>query len=97
MPSKVAQQDLERLHPQIQLDILSSVKLLCDPAFHRRKAVKKLEGKSVATHRLRVGDYRVGYRIEGSTVFVLFIADRKNVKRRLKSLSKFFALGSESW
>lgn len=41
------------------------------------RSVKKLKG--IQGHRLRVGDYRVIFYVEGNSVFILKIGHRKNI------------------
>ena len=50
------------------------------------KIIKKLEIKE-PTYRLRVGEYRVIYRIETQRIIVLRIIHRKELERELKKLS----------
>lgn len=49
--------------------------------------VKKLKGYKNA-HRIRVGDYRIVYRIIGGRIYVVLIAHRKEVYELLERLLK---------
>lgn len=60
-------------------------KLANDPFPGAGKAVKKLQMEEL-TYRLRVGSYRVIYRVEGLDVVVLAIVSRGDLKRELKKL-----------
>ena len=42
--------------------------------------VKKLAGAANA-YRIRVGDYRIGFFLEGSTIRLMIFADRKEIYR----------------
>jgi len=47
--------------------------------------IKKMEYIEQPQYRLRVGDYRIYYDIEGSTVIVLGIVHKKNAEKWLNS------------
>ncbi|MCD6471764.1 type II toxin-antitoxin system RelE/ParE family toxin [Candidatus Aerophobetes bacterium] len=56
------------------------------PGIATGKTIRKLEIKE-STYRLRVGEYRVIYRIETQKIIVLRIIHRKELERELKKLS----------
>lgn len=73
-----AQRDLKRLDPQIRLQLLLASTVLRDAPYPGASArIKILMGISPRHYRLRVGDYRLLYRIEGATVLVVRIAHRR--------------------
>lgn len=55
------------------------------PGAKTGKTIKKLEIKE-PTYRLRVGEYRVIYRIETQKIIVLRIIHRKELEKELKKL-----------
>ncbi len=79
MLSARAQRDLEKLPDGIASRIRVALKDLGDNPFHPSLSVRKLQGRKAA-FRLRVGDYRVLYELDGDVreVFVRTIADRKD-------------------
>ena len=75
-------------HPEVKDDIRNipanmkarickavEIRLQSDPILYGKPMRQSLEGY----RRLRVGDWRVIYRVEGSTVIILKIGNRKNV------------------
>jgi len=51
-----------------------------------KNRIKKLKGFTPPLYRLRVGDFRVLYRITGKEVILLTAVDRKELERELKKL-----------
>ena len=77
-----ATRDLKRLDPAIRLQLLRASAILGEsphPGLTAR--IKLLVGISPPHYRLRVGDYRIIYRIEGSRVLVLRVAHRREAYR----------------
>ena len=73
-----AQRDLKKLDPQVKLQLLkASVVLSQAPYPGATPRIKILVGISPRHYRLRVGDYRIFYRIEGTIVLVVRIAHRR--------------------
>ncbi|MBU3933181.1 MAG: type II toxin-antitoxin system RelE/ParE family toxin [Candidatus Omnitrophica bacterium] len=83
--TKVAEKDLDALDPKTRLRILQATKALEASPFPRADTVKKLKGAKIALYRLRVGDFRVVYHIDGRKIAVLFVVDRKDLEKRLKA------------
>lgn len=83
--TKVAQKDLEELLPKTRLRILRATKGLEASPFPKGDTIKRLKGARIPLYRLRVGDFRVVYHIDGRKIAVFFIADRKNLKKRLRA------------
>lgn len=54
------------------------------PTGHNR--IKKLKGFTPPLYRLRVGDFRVLYRIKGKEVILLTAVNRKELERELNKL-----------
>ena len=75
-----ALREFRSLNAQIQTRIAARVTALCDDPFP--PGIKKLQGQP-GHFRLRVGDYRVIYRVDGHRVVVVIvrIGHRKDVYR----------------
>jgi addiction module RelE/StbE family toxin len=71
--------DLDRLRKYDATWITDSVEqhLRFEPQKTSRSRIRKLRGKQPADYRLRVGDYRVFYTVEKSTVSVLRILHKE--------------------
>ena len=82
--AKVAEKDLNGLDPKTRLRILQAIKVLEAAPFPKGDTIKKLKGARISLYRLRVGDFRVVYHIDGRRIAVLFIVDRKNLEKKLK-------------
>ena len=83
--TKVAIKDLEKFDPNTRLKILEEIKELQRSPFPEGNIIKKLKGAKVPLYRLRAGDFRVVYHIDGRKVVVFFIVNRKDLERKLKS------------
>ena len=75
--------DLSKINKDIKLRIKKAIeeRLMTDPLKYGKPLRKSLKGY----WKLRVGDYRVVYKIEGSNVIVLAIIHRKEVYKDVKS------------
>jgi len=75
--------DLPKINKDIKLRIKKAIeeRLMSDPLKYGKPLRKSLKGY----WKLRVGDYRVVYKIEGSNVIVLAIIHRKEVYNDVKS------------
>ena len=71
-----AQKELKRIPPEQQRRVADAIDQLRETPIHR--GVKKLHGKHSDTFRIRAGNFRIIYEIEGETVAILKIADRKD-------------------
>ncbi len=72
---KKARGELDKLEVDIARRIILKVKSLSENPFSMD--VKRLQGRD--EFRLRVGDYRVIFSIEGINLFVLRVGHRKNI------------------
>ena len=83
-----AEKDLKRLPQELALRILRACLALEDDPEPRGKKIKRLVGVKPATLRLRVGDYRVLYRIaaEQRRVFILRVIHRKELARGIRHI-----------
>lgn len=77
-----AVRDLKRLDPQVRAQLLRASSVLCrDPYPSQGGRVKLLTGITPAHFRLRVGDYRIIYRIEDSRVVIVRVSHRREAYR----------------
>jgi mRNA interferase RelE/StbE len=81
-----AEDDLNQIPIEIRKDILSDVRQLSSAPFPPRTQVKKLKGFKLPLYRLRTGDYRIIYRVEAGTVFIMRVIGRKDLERIIKRL-----------
>jgi mRNA interferase RelE/StbE len=73
-----AVRDLKRLDPAVRLQLLrASTILKATPYPGTTARIKVLVGITPRHYRLRVGDYRIVYRIEESQVIVVRVAHRR--------------------
>ena len=87
--AKPVQKDVKRLEVRRIDHLRKALQRLADnpfPNIATGKIIKKLEIKE-PTYRLRVGEYRIIYRIEIQKIIVLRIIHRKELERELKKLS----------
>ncbi|MFZ3072361.1 MAG: type II toxin-antitoxin system RelE/ParE family toxin [Thermodesulfobacteriota bacterium] len=68
--------------------IISDIKKLYDNPLPTGINIKKLKGFNPPLYRLRSGNYRVLYRIEGPVVTIMRIIDRKELERTIKRIRK---------
>ena len=84
--AKQARTDLEQLPVKIQKQIARDLETLTAKPFPEGIRIKKLKGFSFPLYRLRTGDFRVLYRIDGRLITLLRVIDRKILDRILARL-----------
>jgi mRNA interferase RelE/StbE len=84
--TRAAHRDLKQLPVRIQKQISEDLKTLPSDPFPQGNRIKKLKGFGVPLFRLRSGDFRVLYRIDGKEIILLRIIDRKMLDRILSQL-----------
>ena len=73
-----AQRDLKKLDPQVKFQLLKAFAVLSQAPYPgATPRIKLLVGISPRHYRLRIGDYRVIYRIEGTIMLVVRVAHRR--------------------
>ena len=79
----VKEVDLPKINENIKLRIKKAIeeRLMTDPTKYGKPLRRSLKGY----WKLRVGDYRVVYRIKGADVFVFGIIHRKEVYKDVNS------------
>jgi mRNA-degrading endonuclease RelE of RelBE toxin-antitoxin system len=66
--------------------IVESLEILRQAPFPSPPLKKKLKGFGFSLYRLRVADFRVLYRIDGKTITIMRVIDRKDLERAIKRL-----------
>ncbi len=85
--SKAFIKELDNLPAEVALEIVERLKILeVAPLPFGKSLIKKLRGFTPPLYRLRVGEYRVLYRIIKNEVIILKIIARKQLDRELKRL-----------
>jgi len=78
----VAVRDLKKLDPRVRGQLLHASRVLERTPYPMQGGrIKPLVGVSPPHFRLRIGDYRIVYRIEESKVIVVRVAHRREVYR----------------
>ncbi len=72
----------------VREQIIYDIKTLSDNPLPTGANIKKLKGFIPPLYRLRSGDYRVLYRIEGLFVTIMRVINRKELERTIKRLKK---------
>lgn len=83
---KSAGRDLEALSPPVKKRILTEIDrhLTHNPHIPHGSRIKKLHHLKLPLYRLRVGDYRIYYRMHFQNVVILAVLNRKESDRWLK-------------
>ncbi|MBI5967181.1 MAG: type II toxin-antitoxin system RelE/ParE family toxin [Deltaproteobacteria bacterium] len=79
--------DLKEIPKGLQGQIHGDLKNLQSAALPSGPQIKRLKGFRPPVYRLRSGDYRVLYQIQGDVVNVLRVIDRKLLERVIKRLN----------
>jgi mRNA interferase RelE/StbE len=85
--SPPAIKDLDGFSNGVCGKIVRAVEVLRDNPFPKGKAIKKIKRTNSDYYRLRVDKYRVFYMIEGNSVVVLRILNKKDVERFIRNLN----------
>ncbi|MDD5223784.1 MAG: type II toxin-antitoxin system RelE/ParE family toxin [bacterium] len=84
--SPAAARDLDQLDDKLVQKILEEIDILKENPFPKGKLIRKIKGKSSNFYRLRVGNYRVFYFLDGQAAVILKVIDKKNADRFIKNL-----------
>lgn len=77
-----AARDVKKLDPAVRIQLLRSSRVLAQSPYPSGSSrIKPLVGMTPPHFRLRVGDYRIVYRIEGKKVIVVRVAHRREAYR----------------
>ncbi len=78
--------DLQDIQLRFREQIVAAIKTLSANPLVSGTGIKKLKGFKPPLYRLRSGDYRVLYRIEGRTITIMRVIDRKELEKTIKRL-----------
>lgn len=81
-----ARADLSALSPEVARRILRKILELQESPAPRGDTIKRLTGFQRPYFRLRVGDWRVVFRLEGAAVFILLVTHHSELDRELRTL-----------
>ena len=80
--SPAAARDVRRLDPHVRATLLEASEVLAEAPYPSGGTrIKLLVGITPPHFRLRVGDYRIVYRIEGRQVVIVRVAHRREAYR----------------
>lgn len=85
VPQAVRSQ-LIRLPKNLRLRLLQRIKTLEDNPLPYGNTIKRLQGTTEPLYRLRVGDYRVIFHLEGTRVRVEQVVHRRDLDRALRRI-----------
>lgn len=86
--TKPAAADVERVSESIRATIIEAISTLEEDPFLSGQTKKKLKGFKFPLYRLRVGHYRILYRVDQRLVTIMRIVDRKDLEKTIKHLSR---------
>ncbi len=78
--------DLQDIRLRFREQIVAAIKKLSANPLVSGTGVKKLKGFKPPLYRLRSGDYRILYRIEGGTITIMRVIDRKELEKTIRRL-----------
>jgi mRNA interferase RelE/StbE len=81
-----AADDLDSIPDSYRRKILQDIKILSTHPFLFGGSIKKLRGFKPPLYRLRSGDYRILYRVQGESVSVMRVIGRKDLERIIKRI-----------
>jgi mRNA interferase RelE/StbE len=81
-----AADDLNQIPAETRKEILSDIRQLSFAPFPPGTNIKKLRGFKPPLYRLRTGDFRILYRVEARTIFIIRVINRKELDRIIKRL-----------
>jgi mRNA interferase RelE/StbE len=84
--ARSAAADLDAIPERLRSHIVEAIGSLADNPFPTGSSIKKLKCFKPPLYRLRSGDYRVLYRIQGSAILIMKIIARKGLERTIKRM-----------
>ena len=83
--SRDALTTLKRLRPHDRAAVLSSIDrvLTTNPTRESKARIKRLRQPAPTQYRLRVGDFRILYDVDGQTVKIALILSKEDAEREL--------------
>ena len=86
--SPSAVRDLDRLGDKTVQSVFLKLPILKKNPFPQGKLIKKIRGKKSVFYRLRVGQFRVFYFLEGVEVVILRVIDKKDADKFIKTVGR---------
>ncbi len=80
--------DIASLPAAIHSRIIECITNLRQDPFPAPPLKKRLKGFGFPLYRLRITDYRLIYRIDGETVTIMRVLDRKDLEKAIKRLRR---------
>ncbi len=84
--TRIAARDLDRLPSSDRDQVGRALQALENNPVGSPPRIKQLKGFSFPLYRLRSGEYRVRYRVDGALVTVMRVINRKDLERTLRRL-----------
>ena len=84
--TQTAVDDLNNIPKELRNKILPDIRNLSSNPFLFGSSIKKLKGFKLPLYRLRSGDYRILYRVQGHLITIMRIIDRKELERVIRRL-----------
>ena len=81
-----AAEDLDRIPEARRINVIAIIKKLSSNPFASGPYIKKIKGFKTPLYRIRSGDYRVLYRVQEKTVYIMRVVDRRDLDRIIKRL-----------
>jgi mRNA-degrading endonuclease RelE of RelBE toxin-antitoxin system len=78
--------DLNNIQNDLRNKILLDIRNLSSDPFLFGSNIKKLKGFKPPLYRLRSGDHRILYRVQGQLITIMRVIDRKELERVIKRL-----------
>ena len=78
--------DLQDIRLRFREQIVTAIKMLSANPRVSGTGIKKLKGFKPPLYRLRSVDYSVLYRIEGRTITIMRVIDRKELEKTIRRL-----------
>lgn len=86
--TQLAIRDLGLLPGTVHAKIIESLMSLREDPFPSPPLTKKLKGFGFPLYRLRLGDYRLLYRIDAHSITVMRVIHRKDLEKTIKRLKR---------
>lgn len=81
-----ALRDLGALSSDVALRLLSKIDELAENPVPRGDTVKRLESYNPPRYRLRMGDWRAVFRVDGDVIVITLVVHRSELGRALRTL-----------
>ena len=80
--------DLDRIRQYDVVKILDAIDrhLVGEPRKESKRRIKRLRGKQPADYRLRVGDFRIFYAVEGTAIYILRVMRKRETNSYYKEV-----------